>query len=118
MKLIATFARLPALAVLGLACFVAVGLAHGAAGGDKGQYTLFNPTPKELMREMSTDRPDKTESPYTVDAGHFQVEMDLFGYTRDHDTAAGADSRTETFSVGPVNLKGGLFNNVDLQILP
>ena len=35
------------------------------------------------MREMSTDRPDQTESPYTVDAGHFQVEMDFFKFTYD-----------------------------------
>ncbi len=33
---------------------------------DKWQYNLLNPTPRNLMREMSTDRPDKTESPYTV----------------------------------------------------
>jgi hypothetical protein len=39
---------------------------------DKSAFSLFNPTPRELMREMSTDRPDTTESPYTVDAGHFQ----------------------------------------------
>ncbi len=44
---------------------------------DKSRYHLFNPTPVGRMREMSTDRPDKTESPYTVDAGHFQWEMDL-----------------------------------------
>jgi hypothetical protein len=35
---------------------------------DKSQFHLFNPTPKALMRELSTDRPDQTESPYTVDA--------------------------------------------------
>ena len=40
---------------------------------DKAQYTLFNPTPPQWLREMSTDRPDKTESPYTVDAVHFQI---------------------------------------------
>ena len=47
---------------------------------DKAKYHLLNPTPREQMREMSTDRPDKTESPYTVDAGHFQIESDLFAY--------------------------------------
>lgn len=46
----------------------------------KNQYHLFNPTPQELMREMSTDRPDKTESAYTVDAGHYQIEMSVLGY--------------------------------------
>src|SRR2546425_12662784 len=53
------------------------------SGPDKGKYTLFNPTPRELMREMNTDRPDKTESPFTVDAGHFQIEADILNYTYD-----------------------------------
>jgi hypothetical protein len=39
---------------------------------DKGGYNLFNPAPRELMRELTPDRPDKTESPYAVDAGHIQ----------------------------------------------
>src|SRR4029434_324882 len=80
---------------------------------DKSQYHLFNPTPRELMREMSTDRPDTTESPYTVDAGHYQIEMSFFDYGRDR--ADGA--RTETWTFGAMNLKAGLLNNVDLQIV-
>jgi len=44
---------------------------------DKSSFHFFNPTPRSLMRELSTDRPDKTESAYTVDAGHFQIESDL-----------------------------------------
>src|SRR5256885_9928210 len=39
------------------------------ADKNKSDFNLFNPTPPELMREFNTDRPDKTESPYTVDAG-------------------------------------------------
>jgi len=27
---------------------------------DKSRYNLFNPTPKDLLREFATDRPDKT----------------------------------------------------------
>ena len=57
---------------------VVVQAAEGdAPAPDKSHYHLFNPTPRELMREFNTDRPDKTESPYTVDAGHFQFEMDV-----------------------------------------
>ena len=44
-----------------------------AVGADKNQYWLFNPTPDRLLREMTTDRPDITESPFTVDAGHVSV---------------------------------------------
>jgi hypothetical protein len=84
---------------------------------NKGGYNLFRPTPRAQMREMTTDRPDKTESPYTVDAGHFQIEMDLVSYTHDHDTAAGADLSADSLSVAPLNLKVGLLNQVDLQLL-
>ena len=80
---------------------------------DKSGYNLFNPTPLELMRELSPDRPDKTESPYTVDAGHFQLEMDFANFTEDN-----ADGiRTETWNVAPVNLKVGVLNNVDVQFV-
>lgn len=86
--------------------------------GSKAGYYLFHPTPKELMREMSTDRPDKTESPYTVDAGHFQVEMDFINYTYErYDTDRTSDTRSETWNVAPINVKAGLMNNVDLQIV-
>ena len=84
---------------------------------NKGDYNLFNPTPRAQMREMSTDRPDKTESPYTVDAGHFQIEMDLVSYTRDRLTVPGADCDTDILALAPVNLKVGLLNQVDLQLL-
>jgi hypothetical protein len=48
---------------------------------DKSRYNLFHPTPDNLLRELATDRPDKTESPTTVDAGHFQFEMDFATFT-------------------------------------
>jgi hypothetical protein len=84
---------------------------------DKSGYTLFNPTPGEHLREMSTDRPDKTESPYTVDAGHFQIELDFVNFTRDHDKAGGADTVAESWAFAPVNLKLGLCNRVDIQFV-
>ena len=69
------------------------------------------------MREFSADRPDKTESAYTVDAGHFQVEMDLVSYTYDRDQSGGGDTRTEAWAIAPVNLKVGLFNDLDVQLV-
>ncbi len=78
---------------------------------DKSGYTLFNPTPRELMRELSPDRPDKTESPHTVDAGHFQIEMDFANYSRNR--SAGE----QTWNFAPINFKAGLLNNVDLQLI-
>lgn len=88
-----------------------------AAQTDKSDYTLFNPVPNTLLRELNTDRPDVTESPYTVDAGHYQLEMDLVNFTYDHNTADGADIVTRTWSIAPVNLKAGLCNQVDVQLI-
>ena len=84
---------------------------------EKAVYTLFHPTPRESMREMSTDRPDQTESPYTVDAGHFQLEMDLVSTVLDRERIGGDDVMTEIWNVAPINLKMGLLNNVDLQLM-
>lgn len=100
--------RMGAVFCQALACFVPV-----ASAQDKSGYTLFDPTPRELMREMSTDRPDTTESPYTVDAGRFQVEISLVDYTRNDDVG----ERTDRVSILPTNLKIGLLNNVDIQFV-
>lgn len=88
-----------------------------AEAADKGEYYLFKPTPVELMRDMSTDRPDRTESPYTVDAGHIQVETSLLDYTYEHHNPDEPQVRTDNFSFIPSNLKVGLLNNTDLQIV-
>jgi Putative MetA-pathway of phenol degradation len=83
------------------------------ASKDKSSYTIFNPVPRDLMRELSPDRPDKTESPYTVDAGHFQLEMDFANFTLDESNCV----RTRAWNVAPFNVKIGLFNNVDLHFV-
>jgi hypothetical protein len=98
---------------------VAAGLLSAAANepADKSGYHLFHPTPRDLMRPLSTDRPDQTESPYTVDAGHFQIEMDLANGMIDRDKSNGGDVRSQIWSFGGVNLKAGLRNNVDIQFV-
>ena len=73
----------------------------------KDHYHLFNPTPDALLRDLSPDRPDATESPITVDAGRFALEMSLFDYRRD----GGVESTTW----GAINFKAGLTANTDLQ---
>jgi hypothetical protein len=84
-----------------------------AAESEKSAYTFFNPTPRDQMRELSTDRPDQTESPYTVDAGHWQIEFDFANYTYDHD----AGVRTNTLNIAPVNIKLGLTHDTDIQFI-
>lgn len=96
---------------------VSPALAGEAPRPDKSQFHLFNPTPRAHMREMSTDRPDVTESAYTVDAGHFQVEMDLLGFTYDRYNRDRANVRAESWSWANANFKAGLLHNVDLQLV-
>jgi hypothetical protein len=79
----------------------------------KHHYTLFNPTPTELMRPLSADRPDATESPVTVDAGHIQIEASFFSYT--HRDESG--ERVDAWTVFDTNFKLGLTNSTDLQVI-
>ena len=78
------------------------------------KYTLFHPVPREKMREMSTDRPDITESANTVDAGHFQIETDMFKHTSNKNSA-GITSVENNINLA--NLKLGITHNLDLQLV-
>src|SRR5258708_5656428 len=82
---------------------------------DKSRYNLLNPTPGEFLRELSADRPDKTDCPFTVDAGHFQVEMDYANFTYSAPTAAHGNLKTENYQIAPMNVKAGLLNNLDFH---
>ncbi len=99
-----------------LAAAAALPAAHAQRqpqAANKTGYTLFQPTPPELLRDLSTDRPDTTESPHTVDAGHVQLEFDVFRYTVDRQGGV----RTRELSVAPMNVKVGLLHHVDLQLM-
>ena len=61
------------------------------------------------LRPLSTDRPDTTESPHTVDAGHFQFEMEIANRTR--------NGHEREFSLGETNAKIGLNHSTDLQVV-
>ena len=109
--------------LLGLVLFAAWNTTAGLAAetnetkADKSGYHLLKPTPEALMREMRTDRPDKTESPSTVDAGHIQIELDAFSFTREYNSSNGGNVRTDSWAVAPINLKIGLCNSVDFQLV-
>ena len=64
---------------------------------------------EEPLRELSTDRPDTTESAHTVDAGHFQAEIDVVRATR--------DERLNEYSYLSSNLKLGLTSFWDFQVI-
>lgn len=81
---------------------------------NKSQYHLFNPTPKELMRAMNTDRPDVTETPFTVDAGHYQFEVDFLNLYR-HPISKNRKETDILFLNGIA--KVGLLDYLDFELL-
>jgi len=74
---------------------------------------LAAPRTAHALRELSTDRPDRTESAYSVDAGHLQLEMD--GVAFGHDEEGGQRARATALAV--INGKLGLTPNLDLQFI-
>jgi len=108
MRNLRTFTALGSLA-LALASWSAC--AADASTADKSGYTVFNPTPEDQMRGFCTDRPAKSNGPCTVDAGHFQLETDLFNWTR---SSIGGTSQNIFLYTNPT-LKLGLTNRMDLE---
>ena len=82
------------------------------AKNDKNQYWLLNPVPTDQMRSFSTDRPTKSNVPYTVDAGHFQYETDLVNFA--HQVTGSV--HTNTIFVPNPTFKVGVTNNADLEV--
>lgn len=97
-----------------LAILAPYALADDATIADKSQYTLFNPVPTDQMRSFATDRPTKSDTPYTVDAGHIQYEADLLNWTYDRNSSS--DTTTSNLVVGDPAFKLGLTQNTDLEV--
>ena len=79
---------------------------------DKSGFTLFNPTPTDDLRSLCTDRPTKSTGPCTVDAGHWQVESDIYNWTQQ--SLGGVTTTTELFT-NPT-LKLGVTNTLDVEV--
>ncbi len=73
---------------------------------------LANSLAHAELRPLSTDRPDTTESPYTVDKGHYQIEIEPLSWSRNDD----GGEKTTSIN-GSYNLKLGVADNMDLQLV-
>ncbi len=91
----------------GAACALGAGL-WPAASAEEHSWT--NPVPHGELRSLSSDRPDATESPFTVDAGHLQIETSVAAYSR-------VDAVTTEWNAAPVNVRVGLRSDFELQFL-
>lgn len=67
------------------------------------------------LRDLTTDRPDVTESPFTVDAGHIQIETTLLGYTRSRRDASGR--ATDTYEFATSNLRIGVTERLEVDVV-
>lgn len=100
--------RLVALAAL------SVLIPHLARADDLGKsgYSLFDPTPDDLLRKFAPDRPAKGFSVRTIDAGHFEIETDLVSTTISNSPGG----TTHGFQGLDPTLKLGVTNWMDLEV--
>ena len=107
----------PCACLAALLALLIAGVASAAdpAPADKSRYTLFNPTPDRLLRDLTTDRPDTTESPFTVDAGRVQIETNVFGFTRSRPDAD--DTVTDTYEFATTNIRLGLTHATEVNVV-
>jgi Putative MetA-pathway of phenol degradation len=82
-----------------------------ATAPDKWQYTLVNPVPANELRDMETDRPNIANSPYTIDAGHLQIETGIADYSYVQNSS---DPFT-TWDFGDFNFRLGVLNNLEVN---
>ncbi|MDP2342482.1 MAG: hypothetical protein Q8O67_16115 [Deltaproteobacteria bacterium] len=71
--------------------------------------SLIDPTPPAQMRPLQTDRPDLTEGPYTVDAGHLQVEVDA--------VVVGLSADESALTAMGTNVRVGLTPSIDAHLI-
>jgi Putative MetA-pathway of phenol degradation len=96
----------------GLSATAQQGVKNDTIKVDKEQYNLFHPTPRKYMRPMVPDRPGITESPYSVDAGHFQYETDALRLLTRRDGSTYGHDWYINHALGKI----GLSNRTDLQV--
>jgi hypothetical protein len=86
-----------------------------ALAEDKRSFSLINPTPDRLLRDMTTDRPDITEVPFTVDAGRVQIESTVYGFARSRPDAEG--STAQGYELLGSNVRIGLTHDAEATVI-
>jgi Putative MetA-pathway of phenol degradation len=89
------------------------GNSHGGPAVDYSQYNLFKPVPHDKLRRFRPDAPLRTQNPFTVDPGRFQIEMEAFEYVTDEQLGVEETER----AIGHFNFKVGVLHNLDLQAI-
>ena len=82
---------------------------------DSAQFSWRKPVPANRLRPLRPDRPGVSESPFTVDAGHVQLEVDGLRLMRQPATADGQPAQ-RTWHAAFATLKLGLSRRTDVQL--
>jgi Putative MetA-pathway of phenol degradation len=70
-------------------------------------------TSKRQLRPLNADRPGVTESPNTIDPGHFQFETDL---VRLINSKPGQEPRTRVLRLNAFAIRAGLTDHTEVQV--
>lgn len=97
------------------AVFALAAATSPAAAREVPDAVPLDPAPPRPLRDLTTDRPDVTESPFTVDAGHIQIESTLLGYSRSRRDEGGVV--TDAYEFATTNLRIGLTENFELGLV-
>lgn len=84
-------------------------LVGSAASAFAGSPLVVQSEGTTNLRDLAADRPDATESPITVDKGHWQIETSAVDYAKDFDFQAWTWAET--------NLKYGVTDAMDIQFV-
>jgi hypothetical protein len=68
-------------------------------------------------RELSSDRPDATESPFTVEPKRVQLEASFVQFTRDRHNADYENVRVNEWAYAPLNVRVGLTPHSEVQFV-
>ncbi len=83
---------------------------------DKSSYNLFHPVPESELRDFNPDRPTLADGPYTIDAGHVQVEMDFVNYVLDSHNPERAPVRIDQWNPAPVVVRIGIVDRAEFDV--
>ena len=68
----------------------------------------------DALRKIEPDRPNRTNTPSTLDAGHLQLELGAFDTILDRE---GADARTRSWSIASLNARYGVTGTLELNMV-
>lgn len=85
-------------------------LISGLVTAMQGSRAAESPT----QRPLSTDRPDTTESAFTVPKGMFQIEASILDFSRDR---RGTLTPHSQWIFGQINMKHGITHHTDAQLI-